>query len=336
MTPSTTLRNSVDDRRGSPMSNGHLHVEPRTRSLTGVQILGTGSYVPENVVSNHDLRLRHTGLIRMDRQSHGDPRASVRLAPPGDQRPVCPGRETGSQGGGLQTLRRRPAGRRDLHPRYAFPLDGEPGPGRMRLTCPAFDIQAACRDSSRRSSPPRSSWSPGRARGHLIGRDCNSRVINPNDQKSFPSSATGRGGWCLPRGPGTGARGLSARIRWLGGRPLAGPRAAAASLPRPRRSAGLALPDHGRPRGLQVGRADPDGFDARRPRQGRDPGGRLRWFVPHQANVRIIHAASDVLGFPRDAVFKTWNGTATPPPVRSRSPSTRSSGRRGSIAATCC
>src|SRR3954451_15742890 len=30
----------------------------------------------------------------------------------------------------------------------------------------------------------------------------------------------------------------------------------------------------------------------------------VRWFVPHQANVRIIHAASDVLGFHRDVVFK--------------------------------
>ena len=30
----------------------------------------------------------------------------------------------------------------------------------------------------------------------------------------------------------------------------------------------------------------------------------IRWFIPHQANVRIIHAASDVLGFHRDAVFK--------------------------------
>ncbi len=30
----------------------------------------------------------------------------------------------------------------------------------------------------------------------------------------------------------------------------------------------------------------------------------VRWFIPHQANVRIIHAATDVLGFPRDAVFK--------------------------------
>ncbi len=30
----------------------------------------------------------------------------------------------------------------------------------------------------------------------------------------------------------------------------------------------------------------------------------IRWFIPHQANVRIIHSASDVLGFPREVVYK--------------------------------
>ena len=30
----------------------------------------------------------------------------------------------------------------------------------------------------------------------------------------------------------------------------------------------------------------------------------VRWFIPHQANIRIIHAASDVLGFHRDVVYK--------------------------------
>ena len=30
----------------------------------------------------------------------------------------------------------------------------------------------------------------------------------------------------------------------------------------------------------------------------------VRWFIPHQANVRIIHASSDVLGFHRDSVYK--------------------------------
>jgi 3-oxoacyl-[acyl-carrier-protein] synthase-3 len=30
----------------------------------------------------------------------------------------------------------------------------------------------------------------------------------------------------------------------------------------------------------------------------------VRWFIPHQANIRIIHAATDVLGIPRESVYK--------------------------------
>ena len=37
------------------MSIGPLHAEARTRTLTGVQILGTGRYLPDNVITNHDL-----------------------------------------------------------------------------------------------------------------------------------------------------------------------------------------------------------------------------------------------------------------------------------------
>src|SRR5262249_45139938 len=50
---------AVDDRRLSTMSNGQVHIAPRTRSLTGVQVLGSGSYVPDNVVSNVDLQDSH-------------------------------------------------------------------------------------------------------------------------------------------------------------------------------------------------------------------------------------------------------------------------------------
>ena len=41
------------------MSIGPLHAEARTRTLTGVQILGTGRYLPDNVVTNHDLLASH-------------------------------------------------------------------------------------------------------------------------------------------------------------------------------------------------------------------------------------------------------------------------------------
>ena len=41
------------------MSIGPLHTEARTRTLTGVQILGTGRYLPDNVITNHDLLASH-------------------------------------------------------------------------------------------------------------------------------------------------------------------------------------------------------------------------------------------------------------------------------------
>ncbi len=41
------------------MSYGLPHLDPRTQSLTGVQILATGSAVPERVVTNADLRESH-------------------------------------------------------------------------------------------------------------------------------------------------------------------------------------------------------------------------------------------------------------------------------------
>src|SRR5947209_8317897 len=55
--PGSKAQPAVDDCRGLSMSsNGQYHVEAQTRSLVGVQILGTGSYVPDNVVSNLDLQ----------------------------------------------------------------------------------------------------------------------------------------------------------------------------------------------------------------------------------------------------------------------------------------
>ena len=41
------------------MSTAAPLAEPRTRTLMGVQILGSGRYVPEQVVTNHDLLETH-------------------------------------------------------------------------------------------------------------------------------------------------------------------------------------------------------------------------------------------------------------------------------------
>ena len=160
--------------------------------------------------------------------------------------------------------------------------------------------------SSRWSSRPSSS-----ARGTAdvpwsIGGDCNSRVINPGDQKSFPLFGDGAGAVLLA--PGEPDQGLVAYQLGSDGsggdllsRPACGSRIppSAAALEQ-----GLHyLTMDGRAVFKWAVRILADSslaVLAHANCQVRD----IRWFIPHQANVRIIHAASDVLGFHRDAVFK--------------------------------
>ena len=143
-------------------------------------------------------------------------------------------------------------------------------------------------------------------RALVIGGDCNSRVINPGDQKSFPLFGDGAGAVLL--GPGRTKQGLVAYQLGSDGsggdllsRPAGGsripPTAEAVEqglhyltmdgraifkwAVRILADSTLAVLDHA---GCKVSE--------------------VRWFIPHQANVRIIHAASDVLGFHRDSVYK--------------------------------
>ncbi len=136
----------------------------------------------------------------------------------------------------------------------------------------------------------------------MIGGDCNSRVINPGDQKSFPAlRRRRRRGSAGARRERPGAGRLPARLGRLGRRPAEPP--------------GLRQPDPPSPAALEQGLhyLTMDGRAvfkwavriladstlavlAHANCQVRD----IRWFIPHQANVRIIHAASDVLGFHRD------------------------------------
>jgi 3-oxoacyl-[acyl-carrier-protein] synthase-3 len=296
-----------DAQRVLASSNGELHLGPPARSLLGVHILGSGSYVPEHVVSNLDLKYSHgfdpewilnrTGITErrfaLPHQATSDLCAEAALR--------C-----------LKAARREP---RDVDllvvatftPDMAFPSTANLVQDRLKLACPAFDVQAACAGfvfalviAAQFLGTANSSCAL------VIGGDCNSRVINPYDQKSFPLFGDGAGAVLLA--PGTPEQGLVAYQLGSDGsggdllsRPACGSRIppSAAALEqglhyltmdgravfkwavRILADSALAVLDHA---GCAV----------------RD----VRWFVPHQANVRIIHAASDVLGFHRDRVYK--------------------------------
>src|SRR3954447_22976751 len=292
-----------EDRRVLPMSNGQAHIAPRTRSLTALQVLGTGSYVPDNVVSNLDLR-----------DSHGfDPEWIVNRTGIHERRFALPHQATSDLCAhpGVRCLKEAGCDPSDVDllvvgtftPDMCFPSTANLVQDRLRLNCPAFDIQAACAGFTFALITAAQFVAAGTSvRALVIGGDCNSRVINPGDQKSFPLFGDGAGAVLLA--PGTREQGLVAYQ--LGSDGSGGD-----LLNRPAGGRRLRPP----PQGLGQGLAHPT-MDGRAVfkwavriladsalavlERARVTVPDVRWFIPHQANVRIIHAASDVLGFHRD------------------------------------
>lgn len=295
------------DRRILPMSNGQVHIVPRTHTLTGVQILGSGSYVPDNVVSNLDLQdslgfdpewiVNRTGIherrFALPHQATSDlcTQAAIRCMKSADCDPADVD---------LLVLA-------TFTPDMAFPSTANLVQDRLKLNCPAFDIQAACAGFVFALVIGSQFVASGNSqRALIIGGDCNSRVINPRDQKSYPLFGDGAGAVLL--GPGTKQQGMIAYqlgSDGSGGDLLSRP-AGGSRIPPTAETVeqGLHyLTMDGRAIFKWAVRILADSTLAVLDHAGCKVSD-VRWFIPHQANVRIIHAASDVLGFHRDKVYK--------------------------------
>jgi 3-oxoacyl-[acyl-carrier-protein] synthase-3 len=289
------------------MNNGQTHLAPPARSLLGVQILGSGSYVPELVVSNRDLR-----------ESHGfDPDWIVNRTGIYERRFALPHQATSDLCAQAAVRCLKAAGREPSNvdllvvatftPDMAFPATANLIQDRLKLSCAAFDVQAACAGFVFALVIAAQFVATGNSRCALvIGGDCNSRVINPNDQKSFPLFGDGAGAVVL--GPGERDQGLVAYQLGSDG-------SGADLLSRPGCGSRIPPTAAALEKGLHYLTMDGRAVFKWAVRILADSAltvlahaqcdvGDVRWFVPHQANVRIIHAASDVLGFHRDAVYK--------------------------------
>jgi 3-oxoacyl-[acyl-carrier-protein] synthase-3 len=289
------------------MSNGHLHADPPTRSLTGVQIIGSGSYVPERVVTNEHLR-----------QSLGfDPDWIVNRTGIQERR-FAPPHQATSDLCALAAARCLEVAECDpsevdlvvvgtMTPDMCFPSTACLVQDRLRLSCPAFDLQAACAGFMYALVTAAQFVAAGTSRRALvIGGDCNSRVINPGDQKSYPLFGDGAGAVLLA--PGSPEQGMVAYQLGSDGsggdllnRPACGSRMPPSVEALERGLHYLTM--DGRAVFKWAVRILADSAQAVLERAERTVAD-VRWFVPHQANVRIIHAASDVLGFSREHVFK--------------------------------
>ncbi len=290
------------------MNNGHIaQLVPPTRTLTGVQVLGTGHYAPETVVTNEDLLVSHgfdpdwivnrTGIL--ERRFAPPHQATSDLCYNAGMRCL---KEAGVKPSEVDLLVLA-----TMTPDMYFPSTACIVQDRLKLMCPAFDLAAACAGFAYALITASQFVAAGSSRRALvIGGDCNSRVINPNDQKSFPLFGDGAGAVLL--GPGGNEQGMLA-YQWgadgSGGNLLNRPACGSRMPPSPealeKELHYLAM--DGRAVFKWAVRILADSVESvleHAEYKVED----VRWFIPHQANVRIIHAASDVLGFPRDKVFK--------------------------------
>jgi 3-oxoacyl-[acyl-carrier-protein] synthase-3 len=279
---------------------------PRCRSLMGVQILGTGSYVPDNVITNDHLQHRFgrapewivklTGIReRRHAQAH---EATSDLALAAARR--C-----------IENARVNP-GDIDLTlvatvtPDTSFPSTACLVQDRLGLKCGAVDLAAACAGFMYALVTGAAYVASGASNLALvIGADCMSRVTDPEDVKTYPLFGDGAGAVLLSRGrPDQGllryCLGSEGSGADLLNRPACGSRTVPSCEALSNGQHFLQMNGRGVfnwaasilcdsiQEVLKACNLEPNDIDL---------------YVPHQANIKIINAAIDVMRIPRDRVF---------------------------------
>lgn len=281
----------------------HRGAIARTTKLTGFRILGTGSYVPEPIVTNRDLeeRLGFDGQWIVQRSGIKERRHAPAHMATSD---LC-------YEAVLKAIESAQIDPQDIDlivvgtftPDMAFPSVACMLQNRLGLLCGSFDVQAACAGFMYALTVGATFVKAGTSKLCLVvGGDCNSRIVNPNDIKTYPLFGDGAGAVLLAAGgdeegflsyqlgsdgsggdllcrPACGSRmpptheSLDADLHYMrmDGRAVFkwAVNTVTDSLTEVLRHAGLTVDD-------------------------------ISLFIPHQANIRIINAVSDVLGFTRD------------------------------------
>jgi 3-oxoacyl-[acyl-carrier-protein] synthase-3 len=279
---------------------------PRCRSLTGVRVVGSGSYVPDSVVNNDHLQARfgfdsdwivkRTGILE---RRHALPHQATSDLCYEAARRCLDQAEVKAKDIDLMILA-------TFTPDMSFPSTACLVQDRMKLNCAAVDLQAACAGFMYAMITGAAYVASGASDlALIIGGDCNSRILNPTDLKTYPLFGDGAGAVLLTRGRSDqGLLAYSLGADGSGGDMLSRP-ACGSRLP--------PTPDH-IAKGLHYMHMDgravfrwavailcdtiQDVLKAAdlRPED-------INLYIPHQANIRIINAAIDVLHIPRHHVF---------------------------------
>ncbi len=279
---------------------------PRCRSLTGVRILASGSYVPDSVVTNEHLHQRlgfdSDWIVK---------RTGIR-----ERRHALPHQATSDlcHEAAQRCITAAGVDKKDIDlvilgtftPDMSFPSTACLVQDRLKLNCPAIEVEAACAGFMYALITGAAYVVSGASDlALIIGGDANSRVVNPNDIKTYPLFGDGAGAVLLTRGrPDQGILAYSLGADGSGADLLTRPACGSRMPPTPE------LLEKGLHYMYMDGRAvfrwavailcdtiqdvlaaknfTPEDVDL---------------YIPHQANIRIINAACDVLHIPRDKVF---------------------------------
>jgi len=271
-----------------------------------VRVLGTGSYVPEAVITNDHLHQRfgfdsdwivkRTGILErrhaLPHQATSDlcHEAAVRCL-----------ENAGAQPGDIDLLVLA-----TFTPDMSFPSTACLVQDRLKLSCAAIEVEAACAGFLYALITGAAYIVSGASDVALvIGGDCNSRILNPHDIKTFPLFGDGAGAVLLARGrPDQGLLSFSLGSDGGGGDLLSRPACGSRLPPTPELLG----------QGLQYMHMDGravfrwavailcDTIQDVLTHSGVSTD-RVNLFIPHQANIRIINAAIDVLHIPRQRVY---------------------------------
>lgn len=278
----------------------------RTASLLGVQVVATGSYVPDVVVSNSDLQERHgfdpawieqrTGIL--ERRHAPESMATSDLCVEAAERCIRRAKIDPQQIDLLIVG--------TFTPDFQCPSTACLVQDRLGLDCPAFDAAAACAGFMYALVTAAQYVATGNAKHALvIGADTNSRIVNPTDQRTYPLFGDGAGAVLLTRGePHQGLMCYQMGSDGSGAPLLDRP---AGGVKQPLTHSALDENAHllrmdGRAVFKWAVRLVTDTIELMLQKTGMSVHD-VSLFLLHQANIRIISAAMQQLGIPEEKVY---------------------------------
>jgi 3-oxoacyl-[acyl-carrier-protein] synthase-3 len=276
------------------------------RKLMGVQVVGTGSFLPEPVVTNEDLvslgsdpqwLVKRTGI--RERRHAPSEMATSDMAVAAARRAV--------EAGGVRREEIDLVVLATLSPDQLMPATATAVQDQLGLQCGAMDVSAACAGFPYALITAMQFVATGCShRALVIGADTNSRVLDPTDKTTYPLFGDGAGAVVLaPGNPDQGALGYT----------LGADGSKADLLCRPTGGSKQAFDPDAENDGswfMQMdGRAvfkwavrvvEDSSREVLRMAELEVP--QIDWWLLHQANERILDAATENLGVGQEKVIK--------------------------------